>query len=284
MEQKKDLSLFNCIGTAMLAIFFTIPMHEFFHLLTNLAYGDRVLCYSAGAVQPAELIDYASLPIFHRIMVCGGSASIINVIVGIILMIVKKKKKMGPLLRVFMIQLMGGHFCTGVGYFLVGGIFGAGDWGRVYRNLSDSPGTITALRITLSILGSVGIVGLFFLLNYMSYYFIEDKTNLKERVSVGFKLHLIMLIIGFPLGIGVTAISPACKSGELSILLGLLYNMMWIPFFWAFMFTGIMKTLPPKKNRFLYKLPAKPNYIVFAAGVVVILIDIFVFGPGIWFN
>ena len=88
MEQKKDLSLFNCIGTAMLAIFFTIPMHEFFHLLTNLAYGDRVLCYSAGAVQPAELIDYASLPIFHRIMVCGGSASIINVIVGIILMIV----------------------------------------------------------------------------------------------------------------------------------------------------------------------------------------------------
>ena len=56
---------------------------------------------------------------------------------------------------------------------------------------------------------------MFFLLNYMSYYFIEDKTNLKERVSVGFKLHLIMLIIGFPLGIGVTAIKVITKQMQI---------------------------------------------------------------------
>ena len=80
-----------------------------------------------------------------------------------------------------MIQLMGGHFCTGVGYFLVGGIFGAGDWGRVYRNLSDSPGTITALRITLSILGAVGIVGLFFLLYVLLFYRGQNKLKRKSQ-------------------------------------------------------------------------------------------------------
>ena len=283
MEQKKDLSLLNCIGTAMLAIFLTIPVHEFFHLITDLAYGDSVLVYSAGAVLPGETIDYFSLSVFNRIMVCGGSASIINVIIGVILIFVVLKVQMKPLMKVFMIQLMGAHLCEGVGYFLIGGIFGAGDWGRVFSYMSDVPGTLSALRITLSVIGSLGIVGLFFLLNYTSYYFIEDKTNLKERVSVGFKLHLIVLIIGFTLGMIVTAISPASKSGELSIGIGLLYNLMWIPFFWAFMFTGVMKTLPPKESRFLYKIPAQPNFIVIAVGLVLTLIDIFVFGPGIYF-
>lgn len=68
---------------------------------------------------------------------------------------------------------------------------------------------------------------------------------MKERVNVAFKLHLLMLILGFTWGMIVSAISPANASGELNLGLGLLYNMMWIPFFWGFMFTGVMKTLPP---------------------------------------
>ena len=46
------------------------------------------------------------------------------------------------------------------------------------------------------------------------------------------------------------------------------------------MFTWVM-VKPPKKSRFLYKLPEKPNYVLLAIGVVLIVIDIFVFGPGI---
>jgi hypothetical protein len=118
----------------------------------------------------------------------------------------------------------------------------------------------------------------------MSYYFIEDKDNKQERIGVAFKLHLLMLLIGYTVGITVTLLSPAMGSGELSLGLGLLYNMMWISFFWGFMFTGPMHTLPPKKSRFLYKLPAKPNWVLFAVSVVLILIDIFVFGPGIQIN
>ncbi len=44
-----------------------------------------------------------------------------------------------------------------------------------------------------------------------------------------------MLILGFTWGMIVSAISPANASGELNLGLGLLYNMMWIPFFWGVM-------------------------------------------------
>ena len=42
----------------------------------------------------------------------------------------------------------------------------------------------------------------------------------------------------------------------------LLFNFMWIPFLWGFLFTGPMKTLPPKENLFLFHLPEKPNWTV----------------------
>ena len=284
MKQSKDLSLLNCIATSLLAIFFTVPVHESFHLLTDLAYGDKVACFSAGAVQPMNLVDYSTLSTFHKIMLAGGSASILNAIIGVILLVVLLRAKTGALLRVFLIQLMGCHLTTGFGYFMIGGFFGSGDWGLVFARLSETPGVVTALRVALSLVGSAGVVGLFFLLNYFSYDFIENKESLKERTGVGFRLHLLVLILGFSLGMLVTAMSPAVRTGELSLGLGLLYNMMWIPFFWGFMFTGVMKTLPPKGERFLYKLPREPHYGLWGAAAALTLVDIFVFGPGIWFN
>ena len=284
MRREKDYSWMNCISTALLAYFFTIPLHELFHALTYLAYGDRVVCFSAGAVLSAQELDLSSLPVFHRIMVAGGSASILNAIIGVCLIFVVLKVRMGPTTRVFMIQLTGAHLTEGFGYFMIGGLFGLGDWHNVFLSLQDRPELIAPLRTTLAVVGSAGVVGLFFLLNVFSYYFIEDKENKKERLRVASRLHLLMLILGFSLGMLVTALSPANESGELSLGIGALYNMMWIPFFWGFMFTGVMKTLPPKESRFLYKLPEKPNYALWAAGLALILIDVFVFGPGIWFQ
>ena len=59
---------------------------------------------------------------------------------------------------------------------------------------------------------------------------------------------------------------------------------MWISFFRGFMFTGVMNLLPPKESRFLYPLPAKPNWFLLAAAVILILVDIFLFGPGICYT
>lgn len=279
METKKDLSIVNCLATGFLAYFLTVPVHEFFHLLTCVIYGNPLLWYSASAVD--AVMDYEGMSVFDRIMDAGGSASILNAIIGVILMIILLKCKMGPLMRVFLTQLMGAQFCQGVGYFLIGGLFGVGDWANVYAVLSDVPGVVTALRVILSIVGGAGIVFLFFLLNYMSYYFIEDRENKKERVYVGFRLHFLMLLIGCVMGIVVTLLSPAVATGELSIGLGFLFDFMWIPFLWGFLFTGPMKTLPPKKNLFQYSIPKKPNWALFFIGLALILVDIFLFGPGI---
>ena len=282
MKKQKDLSLVNCIATALLACFITVPGHELLHLLTHMVYGSKLLYYSAGAVD-AAVADWGSLSVFDRIMVAGGSASIINALIAVILLIVLlKAKKMKPAMRVFLTQLMGAQFVQGIGYFLIGGLFGAGDWGSVYERISDVPELVSALRVVLSALGCCGIVALFFILNHMSYYFIENRDDKKERLYVAFRLHLIVLIIGFAIGMICSGLSPAMKDGYLNWGVCLLFNFMWIPFFWGFMFTGVMKVLPPKKSRFLYRLPAEPKWFLLAAGVVLALVEIFLFGPGIY--
>lgn len=284
MDKKMNFSWFNCIATTLLTFFFTVPFHEFLHFLTYYAYGDKVAIYSAGAVQGLGLVDIRSLSMFHKIMLAGGSASIINAIIGVILFIVLIKiKDMKPTIRLFLTQLMGGQFVQGIGYFMIGGLFGAGDWGNVYSYLENTPEVITVLRIVLSTVGCVGIVAIFFILNYMSYYFIENKDDKKERRDVALKLHLTMFILGIVIGMICSTLSPMNATGELSIGLSILYNFMWIPFFWAFMFTWVM-VKPPKKSRFLYKLPEKRNYLLWIFSIVLILIDIFVFGPGVMIN
>ena len=279
MKSEKNFSLLNCIATALLACFIPVPGHELLHLLTHMIYGSKLLWYSAGAVD-AIVEDYSVLSPFHRIMVAGGSASILNAVFGLILVFILFRVKMGPLTRVFLTQLMGAQMVQGVGYFLIGGLFGAGDWGNVYTQLPEYPGLVMFLRIFLSILGSAGIVALFFILNHMSYYFIEDKDDKKERFYVSFRLHLVVLICGFTIGMICTAVSPALKSGELTILLGALYNVMWIPFFWAFMYTAYL-VKPPKEGRFLYHLPVEPHYGLVAVSILLVLFEIVVLGPGI---
>ena len=279
MKSGKDMSILNCAATAMLACFITVPGHELLHLLTHMIYGSKLLYYSAGSVD-AAVQDYSVLSPFHRIMVAGGSASVLNALFGIILLVVLMKVQMGPFVRTFLIQLMGAQFVQGIGYFLIGGLFGVGDWGNVYANLTEYPGLVAFLRITLSIVGAVGIVALFFILNHFSYCFIQNKDDKGERRYVAFRLHLLLLIIGFALGMICTALSPMMKTGELSIGLGFLFNLMWIPFFWAFMYTGYL-VKPPKKEMFLYHLPRKANYLLFSISVILVLIEIFVLGPGI---
>ena len=281
MNRKKDMSLVNCIATAMLACFITVPGHELLHLLTHMVYGSKLLYYSAGAVD-AVVADWSNLSVFDRIMVAGGSASILNAVFGILLMVILlKAKNLKPMMRLFLTQLMGGQAVQGIGYFLIGGLFGAGDWGEVYSRLTEYPEVVRDLRIVLSVTGACGIVALFFILNHMSWFFIENPEDRKERIYVAFRLHLIVLIVGFTIGMICSGLSPAMKDGYLNWGICFLFNFMWIPFFWGFMFTGVMKVLPPKNRQFLYPLPQKANWILLGVSMALVLTEILVFGPGI---
>ena len=111
MKSGKDMSILNCAATAMLACFITVPGHELLHLLTHMIYGSKLLYYSAGAVD-AIVPDYSILSPFHRIMVAGGSASVLNALFGIILLIVLMKVRMGPLVRTFRGRRLGKCICS----------------------------------------------------------------------------------------------------------------------------------------------------------------------------
>ncbi len=283
MEQKRDLSIINCIATSMIAYFCVIPIHELFHLITFYIYGDKCYTITSFHVEPMELFDYSTLPTFHRIMVSGGSASILNTIIGIILFVILLKVKMGPMLRIFLIQMMGLELNVGFGYFMNGGMIGLGDWGSVCSYFADDPGFVSVLRIILTITGFAGAFALFFALNHMAYYFIEDGSDKKGRRAVGAKLYLTMFFVGVIALIASYTQNPAIKDGSLSMTTILVSPFMYIGFFWGFLFVGFWMK-PPKESRFLYHIPAEPNYILFTVGIILILINTFVLGPGIHLN
>lgn len=75
MKKQKDMTLVNCISTALLACFITVPGHELFHLLTHMVYGSKLLYYSAGAVD-AAVADWESFSVFDRITLTGTFLSV----------------------------------------------------------------------------------------------------------------------------------------------------------------------------------------------------------------
>ena len=284
MEQKKDFSIINCIATAMLAYFFTIPFHESIHAVTYLIYGDKIVNFTAGSVKVAGIIDFTKLSPFHRIM-SSGSASIFNAVIGIILFIILiKVKDMPSMLRLFLTQLMGGQLLEGFGYFLIGA-FSVGDWGNVFSLFSDNPGTVTAMRIILGVIGAASAVVILYIATYMTYYFVEDPSNKSERKAVSLRINLTLFLISYIVGGLATMNLPLVRSGEMSYWMFLFFNSMWFIYLVAFFYAwhGIM-VKPPKETRLRCNLPKEPHPAIWILALILIIIDIFVFGPGIFFS
>ena len=266
--KQKNFSMINCISTALLAFFFTVPLHEFFHLATFLLNGDKVIYFTSGSVYAAEA-NYALLPPLQRILVAGGSASILNAIIGIILLIVLLKvEKMPSMLRLFLTMLMGGHLLEGFGYFLIGGIFAA----------------VTAMRIILAVIGAVSAVAILYIATRMTYQFIENPIDKEERKYVSLRVNLVLFLTAFIVGAVASISLPSVRSGEHSYWMFFIYNSMWFIYLVAFFYAwgGIM-VKPAKAAPFRCKLPEKPYPVVWVIAVALTLVDIFVFGPGIYF-
>lgn len=283
MLKRNNYSLLNCIATAMIAYFCMVPLHELFHLLTYYAYGEKCRFISSFSVGSLNTVDFMAFPTFHRIMATGGSASILNIIIAVILLIILLKVQMGPTMRVFLTQYMGLHWAEGFGYFMMGGMMKYGDWGVVLSYFPDNPAFAATLRIILLIIGCAGAIAQFFILNYMSYYFIENPADKIERRTVGAKLHLSVFFVGVVFLLASLSQNPSIKNGTVSMVTGLVASFMFIGFVWGFLFTGFL-VKPPRKSRFLYTLPKEPHFILYVIGVAVFLVNTFILGPGIYLN
>lgn len=281
MKEQKDFSMINCIAGSMLAYILTIPIHELYHLITDYIYGDKVRAFYATAVNGMDLVDLQSLAPFHRVMKAGGSASIINAITGVIVFIILLKvKEMSPMLRVVLIQYMGMQLCEGFGYFLIGG-FGIGDWGNVFDAFPNNNAAIIA-RIGLVIIGGLSIPFIIFALLHFSYDFVEDPSDKNERKYVGIALHIMPFIFGTFVSVAMTFNSVIMEWMPLPIIL--IFQLIWIPFFWAGLYTYILDKMAPKESRCLTLLPKEPHIVFWLICVALILADFFVLAPGIVIN
>ena len=283
MLSKRTNSIFNVIATGFLAYIATIPVHELIHLITFYAYGDKCEVFTAFSVHEMNLIDYMSLPVFDRIMACGGSASLFNVIIGIVVFTVLLKVKAGPMVRIFLIQLMGMHFSEGFSYFVMGGFFQFGDWGNVFSYFPNDTDIVSTMRIVLEITGVVGGLFTVFALSRFSYAFISDPNNRRERLSVSLKLYFIPFIVIYVAGIVMGFNSYLINSEGYGIEFQLFSGFNFIPFVYAFLLTWLLNK-PPKSNHFLYKLPDESHYIVWAISTIFILLDAIILAPGIQLN
>ena len=78
---------------------------------------------------------------------------------------------------------------------------------------------------------------------------------------------------------------PLVRSGEMSYWMFLFFNSMWFIYLVAFFYAwhGIM-VKPPKETRLRCNLPKEPHPAIWILALILIIIDIFVFGPGIFFS
>ncbi|MCR5330999.1 MAG: hypothetical protein K6E62_07410, partial [Lachnospiraceae bacterium] len=113
--------------------------------------------------------------------------------------------------------------------------------------------------------------------------YIKDPSDKKERRAVAAKLYLSVFFTGVAALLASYSQNPAVKNGSIRLATILVSPFMYIGFVWGFFITGFW-VRPPKQSRYLYDLPDKPNYILFTVGVILILINTFVLGPGIHLN
>lgn len=105
--------ILNCLALGIIAMNLTAPVHEATHLLTQMIAGAKpeVLAFGcAGTVDGTATADLNS--VFWKVMF-SGSAALMNIVIGTILLIVLKKAKLGPLSRPFVLMTTMMHYSMG---------------------------------------------------------------------------------------------------------------------------------------------------------------------------
>ena len=262
----------------------TAPVHEATHLLTQMIAGAKPVLLAFGCadtVNPTANID----TVFWKIMY-SGSAALMNIIIGFILLIVLKKCRLGPLSRPFVLLLTLMHLSMGFGYFLRDGILyqpgsdNLGDWAKVLQNFDGS----LALRIGMLVVGSLGILFVFYVAWRQAYHFISDNNNKRERNRVASAIYLFPYLANAVVFTLVELRGPiaAESMGNFLIISPIINIFGMIGFFWGYMFVAHM-VKPRRDNVFCFSPCAAKQPVLWIAAIAVIVFDVFVLCPGIYF-
>lgn len=289
-KTKQNSRLFlilNCLALGVIAMNLTAPVHEATHLLTQMLAGAKpeVLAFGcAGTVDPTADMD----SFFWKVMY-AGSAALMNIVIGFVLLIVLKKAKLGPLSRPLVLMTTIMHFSMGFGYFLRDGIMynpdhdpdvEQGDWCKVLENFDGN----IALRIGLLLVGCLGILFVFYIAYRQAFHFISDNNDKKERGRVASALYLFPYLFNAVVFTLVELNGPVAKDNLSSFLvISPIINIFgMIGFFWGYMFVAHM--VKPRRDNVYYFSPCvEKKLVLWLAALAIVAFDTFFLCPGFWF-
>ena len=281
--------ILNCLALGIIAMNLTAPVHEATHLLTQMIAGAKPEVLAFGCAGTVEGTATANLDsIFWKVMF-SGSAVLMNILIGTVLLIVLKKARLGPLSRplVLMTTLM--HYIMGFGYFLRDFFLydpdpapdvEQGDWAKVLENFNGN----IVLRIAMLVVGSLGVLFVFYIAWRQAYHFISDNNDKKERSRVVSALYLFPYLCNAVVLTLVELRGPVARASmESFLIISPIINIFgMIGFFWGYMFVAhIVK--PRKDNVYYFSICDEKKPVLWIAAIAVILFDAFVLCPGIWF-
>ncbi|MBQ3331361.1 MAG: hypothetical protein IJG87_09320 [Ruminococcus sp.] len=283
-KNRRLFVILNCLALGIIAMNLTAPVHEATHLLTQMAAGAKPVALAFGCadtIDPTANID----TVFWKIMY-AGSAALMNIVIGFILLIVLKKCKLGPLSRPLVLLTTLMHFSMGFGYFLRDGILyqpGAdnlGDWAKVLENFNGN----IILRIAMLVVGCMGILFVFYIAWRQAYHFISDNNDKKERSRVASALYLFPYLCNAVVFTLVELRGPIAQDnmGSFLIISPIINVFGMIGFFWGYMFVAHM-VKPRKDNVYYFSLCAERKIVLWVIAAAVLLFDAFVLCPGIYF-
>ena len=284
-KSSRTFMIINCIALGIIAMNLTAPVHEATHLITQMLAGAKpeVLAFGcAGTVDPTADIS----TVFWKVMY-SGSAALMNIVIGTVLLIVLKKFRLGSLSRPLVLMMTMMHYSMGFGYFLRDGILYSpdpdaqlGDWAKVLQRFDGS----NVLRVGLLIVGSLGILFVFYIAYRQAFHFISDNNDKKERNRVASAIYLFPYLFNAAAFTLVELNSPIAKDDiQAFLIISPIINVFgMIGFFWGYMFTAhIVK--PRKQNVYYFSPCAEKKIVLWVISTAVLAFDAFVLCPGIYF-
>ena len=286
MSKTKNSRIFlilNCLALGIIAMNLTSPVHEATHLITQMLAEAKptLLAFGvAGTVDPTADIDTT----FWKVMYTG-SAALMNILIGFILLLVLRKAKLGPLSRPLVLITTMMHFSMGFGYFLRDGIAyspdgNLGDWAKVLKNFDGN----TILRVGMLTVGSLGILFVFYIAYKEAYHFISDNNDKKERGRVSSALYLFPFLFNAVVFSLAELRGPVAQDdmGAYIVISPIINTFGMIGFFWGYMFVTHM-VKPMKKNVYYFSPCAEMKLPLYIIALAVLAFDVFFLCPGFWF-
>lgn len=218
-------------------------------------------------------------------MIIEGGPAIVNIVTGILGVFLFKTSisKNHPFRGLFWLYWTGYSLFMGFGYLFVDpllyqpGVDQVGDWQKVISLLGGG----IALRISLIIIGSIGLIIGFFWVAKATMHFFETIDDLSHRKQISFVVLLVPYLVISSVFTVLGFWHPLGPEGAFAV--GFQYWFGTIGMFWGFFLAGQWLDIK-KPSPHPVQLPSNSKPILWVSAIGYMTIAIAVLLPSVWFG